>query len=156
MSRVATYSGPFERKLHGMGSLGMAICLDQTENTVACMDPSCTYGDCGSSAEQQVGGPLCLDRSENQIPCSNPECTYGDCLPSTAAPKSTTQNVVSAATTAIPNLVPRPSPTVAVPLSPSSLGLWFSGNTFGLPNWALGVGVLALAVGLASGGGRRR
>lgn len=155
MSRVATYSGPFERKLHGIAGLGMAICLDQSQNTIACTDPECTYGDCGSTDTQLVGGSLCLDRSQNQIPCSNPECTYGDCLPSTAAPKPA-QNIVAAATTAASNLVPRPSPTVGVPLSPSSLGLWFSGTTFGLPNWALGVGVLALAVGLASGGGRRR
>jgi hypothetical protein len=88
MSRVATYSGPFERNLHGLGGLGMAICLDQSQNTIACMDPNCTYGDCGSSDTQLVGGALCLDQSENQVPCSNPECTYGDCLPSTRAPST--------------------------------------------------------------------
>lgn len=154
MSRVATYSGPFLRKLHGMGDLGMAICLDQSQNTVACMDPSCTFGDCGSSDQQLVGGSLCLDRSENQIPCSNPECTYGDCLPSTAAPKA--GNIVPAVTTAVTNLVPKPSPTVAVPLSTSSLGLWFSGSSFGLPNWALMGGGLVLLVAVAGGASRGR
>lgn len=155
MSRVVTYSGPFLRKFHG---LGMAICLDPNQNTIACMDPSCTFGDCGSSEQQLVGGSLCLDRAENQIPCSNPECTYGDCLgPSTPAPKpGTVQTSTAAITSAIAN-VSRPSNVINVPLSPSTLGLWFSGTTFGLPNWALGIGVIGLVAVVAGGAsGRRR
>lgn len=139
-----------------MGALGMAICLDETENTVACTDPSCKYGDCGSTDWQQVGGPLCLDHAENQIPCSNPGCTYGDCLPSTPAPKPGVIAVPQNVTNQQAPILARPANTISVPLSPSSLGLWFTGSTFGLPNWALGIGVIALTVGLASGGGRRR
>jgi hypothetical protein len=51
----------------------------------------------------------------------------------------------------------RPSPTVAVPLSSSSLGLWFSGTTLGLPTWMLlGGVVVGAALLLGSGGGGRR
>jgi hypothetical protein len=74
--------------LRGLGHLGQAICLDQSQNTVSCSDPNCTFGDCGSTAPQQTTGALCLDDAENQVPCDNPECAYGDCVsptsPSTA------------------------------------------------------------------------
>lgn len=61
-----------------------AICLNQTQDTVPCSDPSCTYGDCGSGAAQVTVGSLCLDQGENQIACNDPNCTYGDCVASTS------------------------------------------------------------------------
>jgi hypothetical protein len=57
-----------------------AICLDQNQNTVACNDPDCTYGDCGSGGTQVVGGSLCLDQNENVVACADSNCTYGDCI----------------------------------------------------------------------------
>lgn len=66
--------------LSGIGSLGQNICLDQSQNTIPCNDPSCTYGDCGASGAQLTSGPLCLDQNQNQIACSDPNCTYGDCV----------------------------------------------------------------------------
>jgi hypothetical protein len=61
----------------------LAICLDQNQNTINCMDPDCTYGDCGSTPQlQQSTGSLCLDANQNQVPCGDPSCTYGDCLSS--------------------------------------------------------------------------
>jgi hypothetical protein len=56
-----------------------AICLNQQQNSVACADPTCTFGDCNSTSPQITTGPLCLDQSENQIACNAPNCTYGDC-----------------------------------------------------------------------------
>jgi hypothetical protein len=50
--------------------------------------------------------------------------------------------------------VSRPSPTVAVPLSMANLGLWFSGASFGVPNWLLLGGLVVGAAALL--GGRRR
>jgi hypothetical protein len=69
----------------------VAICLDQNQNTVACSDPSCTYGDCGSTGPQQLSGSLCLDQNQNQIACSDPNCTYGDC---TASPTTSLATAV--------------------------------------------------------------
>jgi hypothetical protein len=59
-----------------------AICLDQNQNSVSCSDPSCTYGDCGSTSTQVTSGSLCLDQDQNAVACSDPNCTYGDCTPS--------------------------------------------------------------------------
>lgn len=50
----------------------------------------------------------------------------------------------------------RPSPTVSVPLSASSFGLLLGGSTFGVPNWMLGIGLVAGAALLLGSGGRRR
>lgn len=63
-----------------------AICLDQSQNSVMCSDPNCTYGDCLAPAgvQQVTVGALCLDQSQNQIDCSNPNCTFGDCISSTS------------------------------------------------------------------------
>jgi hypothetical protein len=163
-------SHPFEPgggwKLHGLGQSrafapwtlhgGMAVCLDQSQNTIACMSPDCTYGDCGSNAEQQVGGSLCLDQGENQVPCSSPSCTYGDCI----SPKTSTPSPVTI------NLPPGPSPRVGVPpgwSSPTSpgyvapsTGLMASTIISGVPNILLyGVAAFA-AIQLLSPGGRRR
>jgi len=142
-----------------LGDLGMAICLDQSQNTVACTDPSCTFGDCGSTDTQQVGGSLCLDHSENQISCSSPECTYGDCI----APRSSQgfSPQVTIAPAAGLNLPSRPSPVLNVPLSASSVPLFFGSSTLvsGVPNWELIVGAAVAAMLLStafSGGGRRR
>lgn len=157
MSRVFTYSGPY---LRGLGGLGMAICLDQTQNTIACTDPNCTYGDCGSTDWQQVSGPLCLDQSENQVPCSNPECTYGDCVGPAKPPShsGTVFGPLLTAATSIPQ-TPRPSPTVAVPLGAGTFGLWLGSSNMisGVPNWALLLGtVVAAGVVLGGSRGRRR
>jgi hypothetical protein len=161
-------SHPFEAgggwRLHGLGQSrafapwtlhgGMAVCLDEKENTVACMDPSCTYGDCGSNAEQQVGGPLCLDHGQNQIACSSPDCTYGDCI----GPKAPSPVTI--------NLPPGPSPRVGVPpgwgaptspgyAAPAS-GLMASTIISGVPNILLYGAAVFAAIQLLSPGGRRR
>lgn len=60
------------------------ICLDQGQNSIACNDPNCTYGDCGSAGAQITIGSLCLDQGENQIDCTDPNCTYGDCVTTTS------------------------------------------------------------------------
>jgi hypothetical protein len=62
-----------------------AICLNQAQNSVACSDPNCTFGDCGSNSPQITVGSLCLDSSENQIDCSDPNCTFGDCVSSSSS-----------------------------------------------------------------------
>jgi hypothetical protein len=67
-----------------------AICLDSNQNSVSCSDPSCTYGDCGSSATQVSSGALCLDQNENAVACTDPNCTYGDCSSGTPAPVTPT------------------------------------------------------------------
>lgn len=67
----------------GMGQgVAPAICLDQNENSIACSDPNCAHGDCGSTAPQITIGSLCLDQQENQIACNDPNCTFGDCISS--------------------------------------------------------------------------
>ena len=162
-------SRPFEPgggwKLHGLGQSrafapwtlhgGMAVCLDQNENTIACMAPDCTYGDCGSNAEQQVGGSLCLDPGQNQVPCSSPECTYGDCIQKAKAPSPVTIN-----------LPPGPSPRVGVPpgqfpqTSPGQTGpvsTLPSTIIKGIPDVAIfGVAALLVVSMVGGGGGRRR
>jgi hypothetical protein len=158
-------SHPFEPgggwKLHGLGQSrafapwtlhgGMAVCLDQNENTIACMSPDCTYGDCGSNAEQLVGGSLCLDHGQNQVPCSSPECTYGDCIaPKTSAPSPVTIN-----------LPPGPSPRVGVPPSqaPQTAPGFTTSQTIikGVPDIFLYVfaGLAAFSF-IGGSGGRRR
>jgi len=155
-------SHPFEPgggwKLHGLGQSrafapwtlhgGMAVCLDETENTIACMDPSCKYGDCGSNAEQLVGGSLCLDYGENQVPCSSPSCSYGDC---TDKPKSTFPIAV--------NLPPGPSPRVPVPVPTSNVPKSTLPSTIiqGIPDVAIfGLGAILLVSMVGGPGGRRR
>ena len=154
MPRVATYSGPYIRNVH-MHGLGMSICLDQSQNTIACTDPDCTYGDCGSTDTQQVGGALCLDQSENQVPCSSVNCTYGDCV-TQPQPSKTAAAVVQAAA-GIP-MAMKPSPTVQVPLSTSSIGLWFGSSTAipGVPNYLLALAAVVVVGGVLAGSGRRR
>jgi len=139
-----------------LGDLGMAICLDQSQHTVACTDPSCTFGDCGSTDTQQVGGSLCLDQSENQVPCSNPNCTYGDCI----GPKPITLPNITIAPTSGLNLPSRPSPVMNVPLSMNSIPLFFESSTLvaGIPNWELliGAAIGAMVLSSAFSGGKRR
>jgi hypothetical protein len=158
-------SHPFEPgggwKLHGLGQSrafapwtlhgGMAVCLDQSQNTIACMDPNCTYGDCGSNAEQLVGGALCLDQGENQVPCSSPSCTYGDCI----SPKTSTPSPVTI------NLPPGPSPRVGVPpnLAPQTAPGFMASQTIikGVPDILLyGLAAFAAIQLLSPAGGRRR
>jgi hypothetical protein len=62
-----------------------AVCLDGNQNLISCLDPECTYGDCGSAGVAQISGDACLDSNQNPISCSDPECTYGDCTPSPTA-----------------------------------------------------------------------
>jgi hypothetical protein len=162
-------SRPFEPgggwKLHGLGQSrafapwtlhgGMAVCLDQSENTIACMDPNCTYGDCGSNAEQLVGGSLCLDFGQNQVPCSSPSCSYGDC---TDKPKGSGPVVI--------NLPPGPANRVGVPPSQAAQtapgyqppsGVMASTMIKGIPDIFLYVfaGLAAFSF-IGGGGGRRR
>lgn len=142
-----------------LGALGNAICLDQSQNTVACMDPSCTYGDCGSSDTQQVGGSLCLDQAENQIACTSPNCTYGDCVAPRSSQGFAPQITIAPASGL--NIPSRPSPVLNVPLSASSIPLFFESSTLvsGIPNWELLIGAAVGAMLLStafSGGGRRR
>ena len=66
------------------------------------------------------------------------------------------QSLIAAATNAAINFVPKPSPTVAVPLSTSSIGLLLSGTTFGLPTWMVLGGGLLFVVAIVGGSGRRR
>lgn len=157
MNRVH-YRAPW---LRGLGDAASAICLDQSQNTVPCSDPSCTYGDCGASGPQVTSGPLCLDQSENAVACADPNCTYGDCGSGTAGKSISKAGNILTAATSLPT-VNRPSPVLTVPLNPSlypsSTGLFLSGSTFGLPNWALFgfVGIAAIALLSGGGGGRRR
>jgi len=148
-------------RARGVHGLGEAICLDQNQNTIPCSSPDCTYGDCGAAGPQLSTGPLCLDQSQNQVPCSNPECTYGDC---TAPAKS---NTVTTAINAAGYFLPAvtggvtgrgPSPTVQVPLSTSSAGLFLESSNLipGLPNWGVLFGGLAVLLLVATAGGRRR
>ena len=152
-------SRPFEPgggwKLHGLGQSrafapwtlhgGMAVCLDQSQNTIACMSPDCTYGDCGSNAEQLVGGSLCLDQGENQVPCSSPSCMYGDCTDKAKSPSPVTIN-----------LPPGPSPRVGVPITPPTFPTMPSTIIKGIPDIAVfGLGAVLL-VSIMGGGGRRR
>lgn len=93
--------------LRGMGQgPGPSVCLDQNENTIACVDPNCTYGDCGSTGPQVSVGALCLDEHENQVDCASPLCTFGDCAAGGRKP-----------TTApgLPVLAPGPSPRTYAP-----------------------------------------
>ena len=92
------------RFLSGMGQ-APTICLDQTQNTISCSDPNCTYGDCGTSGAQITIGALCLDQGENQIGCSDPNCTYGDCTSPAKRPPVTTP------------ISPGPGPRVNAPLN---------------------------------------
>jgi hypothetical protein len=62
-----------------------AICLDNNENSVACSDPACAYGDCGSTGPQVTSGSLCLDENENAVACADPNCAHGDCVNANAA-----------------------------------------------------------------------
>lgn len=94
-------------RLHGMGQ-AVAVCLDQSQNTVSCLDPECTYGDCGSSAAQVTVGSLCLDQHENQVACADPNCTYGDCVGAGTIRKATTPGVSPA---------PGPSPRTYAPMT---------------------------------------
>jgi len=142
-----------------ISGLGAPICLDQAQNAVDCMDPECTYGDCGVASPYVPSGG-CLDQAQNQVLCTDPECTYGDCLPSSPAPKSGNKIAVSQFPTTI-QLTPGPSPRVGVPLSssiPGSFGLWFGNSSLisGVPNWAVAGMVLVGAMVLGGGGGRRR
>lgn len=59
-----------------------AVCLDQNQNLISCLDSDCTYGDCGSTGSALSTGAACLDQNQNPISCSSPDCTYGDCTPS--------------------------------------------------------------------------
>jgi hypothetical protein len=158
-------SRPFEPgggwKLHGLGQSrafapwtlhgGMAVCLDQSQNTIACMSPDCTFGDCGSNAEQLVGGSLCLDFGENQVPCSSPSCSYGDCTDKPKTPVTWTPVTI--------NLPPGPSPRVGVPTVPPTLPTSTMPSTIikGIPDIAIyGVGAVLLVTMMSGGGGRRR
>lgn len=94
-------------QLRGLGQ-GPAVCLDQNENTISCLDPNCTYGDCGSTAAQVTVGALCLDEHENQIACTDPLCTFGDCVGAGAMKKVTTPGVSPA---------PGPSPRTYAPMT---------------------------------------
>lgn len=167
MSRVAVYSGPYQRMLHGLGAIGAnPICLDQNQNAIDCSDPNCTYGDCGATSSYVPSGG-CLDQNQNQILCADPNCTYGDCLPATPAPAAPVNRpgtigvpaaISNAAAQIAQTVTPRPSPTVAVPLSLNSAGMFLTGSTLitGIPNLAvIGGGLLVIALALG-GGGRRR
>lgn len=145
--------------LRGLGQ--SAICLDQNQNTISCIDPNCTYGDCGSTESQVTSGALCLDQDENAVACADPNCTYGDCIGAAAKTAAKPGNVLPIA--AGLNLPSKPAPTVAVPLStsiPGSMSLFFSGSTLiaGVPNIAVigGGALLALLLVSGIGGGKRR
>lgn len=139
MSRVAVFSGPYDTSshLHGLG--------DQIYDPV-----SGTYVDS-------------LPASDNPVAPQFSPVAYN--VPDVSYPSLSTFKPPNTITTAsIPGIqpavgvtqTPRPSPTVAVPLSTSSMGLWFTGSTFGMPNWAWGLGVVALGAVLIGGSGRRR
>ena len=66
-----------------------AICLNEQQNSISCLDPNCAHGDCGSTGPQITVGALCLDQQENQIDCTDPNCTWGDCMSTSWWSKST-------------------------------------------------------------------
>ena len=75
-----------EGGIPGAISYPQNICLDQSENTIACGDPNCTFGDCGAGGPQLTTGALCLDQAETQVECGSPDCTWGDCIAAAKAP----------------------------------------------------------------------
>lgn len=154
-----------------------AVCFGPTdpntgvEQPISCLDPNCTYGDCGSTMPQ-LQGPQCLGPTvngvESQIACTDPMCTYGDCitvprppgsggnpnLPEGGLPQGTTPNV-----TTVMQVTPRGSPTVSSTPSGMPPGgqpgtypqpNWFTGSTYfgttAIPNWLFIVGGLGVAL----------
>jgi hypothetical protein len=145
-----------------------AVCLDDQEQPISCLDPTCTYGDCGSTAPAAPGnaclGPT-INGVETQIACTDPQCTYGDCInvprppgsggnpnyPEGGLPQGTSPNV-----TTVMQVTPKPAPIVASP-SGTPPGYqpgiypqanWFTQYTMiggmAIPNWTF------LAVGLGA------
>jgi len=173
VSRVAVYSGPYGR-LRGLGD-------DPSTSDVF----STGYDPLYPPADPvQIGVPYANAPAYSggypsaPVPSSGLQTAYGtEEYPSIqpgAAPGSGgsyigVQNPSPTPSAGIPGIVAagiqtvssvsgvsRPSPTVAVPLSMANLGLWFSGSSFGVPNWALLGGLVVGAAVLLGSGGRRR
>ena len=125
---------------------GVPVCLDQSENPIACQNPDCTYGDCGATSTGRLPSGSCLDQSENQVMCADPNCTFGDCLPPATKP-------------GVVNLPPGPSPRVGVAVAPPFVGSTWATSTIikGVPDLLLyGFAALAAFSFIAPAGGRRR
>jgi hypothetical protein len=171
MSRVAVYSGPYIRpRLHGLGDDGM------TDVFSSGYDPFATTPDAGSLPfwQQPAWTPTdVLPPSGGGFigpPLPSGADTTAQATPSDIAWLQSNEAAQSGSKVSVPNFqplanvisaavgagtAPSPSPRVAVPLSPSSMGLWLSGTTMGMPTWlVIGGGVLLVAL-LASGGKRR-
>jgi hypothetical protein len=137
-----------------MGS--MAICLDQNQNTIACADPDCTYGDCCTGIDcysvgaQQTTGPLCLDQNQNQISCSDPNCTYGDCTDTTAGvvghAAASNENGGTALTTPSVGGATGAANTAALANAAASLANTISTAVTGPPKTTLTLGASGLSV----------
>lgn len=131
-----------------MGS--SAICLDQNQNTISCLDPDCTYGDCGSTSTQVTGGSLCLDQNQNAVACSDPECTYGDCVPSGAGAVGlaahANENGGSALTTPSSGGATSATSTAALANAAASLANTISTAVTGPPKTTLTLGASGLSV----------
>ena len=113
--------------------------------------PAPVYGPPAPTPEQVL-----YDQTVTSGSTPNPFYNYQPYVSPTPAP-----GVVSQIASALTSAPSRPSPTVAVPLSMSSIGMFFTGSTLisGIPNIAVLAGgaiALSLVTGMLSGKRRRR
>lgn len=150
MSRVAVYSGPFTRKIHGLRGLG-----DVYDPVTGTYVPSLPAGDNPVVAPTDTIDPALFDIQYGSDTAAAQYAHQAAVAAGIVAP-SQPGTVLTPAVAA--TQTPRPSPVVSVPLSPSTMSMWLGNSTViaGLPNWATvfgGVALLAVIGGFV--GGRR-
>ncbi len=157
MSVVRVYSGPYGH-LRGLGDDPSTS--DVFSSGYDPLAPPPTSGDMGvpyANLPAYSGG-----YPDVQPPLASTGYTPVDVTNATSPPPPTPTagipGIVAAGVQTIASATgtSRPSPVLNVPLSSSSLGLWFSGTTFGLPTWMVLGGGLLFAVAIIGGGSRGR
>jgi hypothetical protein len=170
MTYVATFSGALHtgKHLHGLRGLGDDDVFGDYNPLALPLDPGFTAPP--YTLPPFVTGPITVE-PQLQTTFGNEE--YSSIDPSAypgsggsypavpnPSPSSSSSGLVSSILNAAGGIsaAARPSPTVQVPLSMSSAGMWFSNSTLiaGIPNWMVAAGLLAGAGLLMSSGGKRR
>ena len=167
MSRVAVYSGPYHtgKHLHGLRGL-FGLGDDPTDVLSPEYDPTAIYTPPAAIDVPYANAPPYsgVVSAPTFIGPALPSgaTTEADATPSdiawlqaneAATPASPNaplnfQSLSNAIASVIaPGSVPRPSPTVSVPLSTSTMGLWFSSASIlaGIPNWMVLAGGFIMA-----------
>lgn len=161
MSRVATYSGPFLRGMRGLGQDTSIFDIQYGGGDPSLYDTGVSYGlpvygppaptAAQIATDAATSNPVTAGGGYTPPDAANPAYNFQP-YPGYVAPKS--PGIVQAITSAMTPTPAKPSPTVAVPLSSSSIGMFLT-NNLGTVLEIAAVAVLA-SMFMSSGGRRRR